>query len=727
MLLSARPSSGVAQAPVTEQSPPIARITSSVNLDGMPDESFWRGVKPVGLTMYVPVFGGAPTERTEIRVAHDDQYLYVAGWMFDSEPRRIRVNSLYRDQTNGDDVLGLVVDPYNANDIGLWFWTNPAGIRGDAEIIADGQQAANVTWNTHWDVATRRTDAGWFAEMRIPFSSIGVQAVNDKVELGFTVYRYIARKNERHVFPAISPEFNYTRPSQAHDTELSGVSADRPIYVTPYLLSGVGQTPVFNAATSTYDTDNTWDGEAGLDIKYNLTNHLTFDLTLNTDFAQVEADDQQVNLTRFELFFPEKRQFFQERSGIFDFPTGGSSRLFHSRRIGLQGGNPVRILGGARLVGRAGAWDIGFLNMQTAARAQTPMENFGVFRVRRQILNQYSTAGAMFTTRVGRDGSHHVAYGLDALLRVRENDQLTVRWVQSLDDQVIDSVGLRLPESGRMRVTWNKLGARGLTYAFSGTWSGPDYQPDLGFVTRRDFTDASFSLAYFHYVDGSGPFRRVDPFQLSGSVTLRNSDRSVESANLEHDFDLQWKSGGSLGLDLELHHEDLREPLQFPTESVVPVGRFTFLRFEGNYSTAPGNLLWASFGWGVQRFYDGWRANVRVSPRWNISSHLGFNAQYQFDAVRFPGRDQGFDAHIVRLRTQAAFNTKVSINSFLQISNASEFAAANVRFRYNFREGNDLWVVYNHGWNLDLDRQVPALPSTESRTLLIKYTHTLVH
>jgi hypothetical protein len=187
---------------------------------------------------------------------------------------------------------------------------------------------------------------------------------------------------------------------------------------------------------------------------------------------------------------------------------------------------------------------------------------------------------------------------------------------------------------------------------------------------------------------------------------------------------LQWRSGASIGLDLELYYEDLREVLDFPESSVIPAGSYTFFRHEGDFNFARGNPLTGSFGWGLAQFYDGWRANIWLTPQWNVSRHLGLAAQYQVDRIRFSDRNQGFDAHIVRLWTQAAVNTKLSINAFWQFSSVEDFAAANVRVRYNFREGNDLWFVFNEGMNLDRDRTDPMLPRTDNRTLLLKYTHT---
>ncbi len=702
----------------------LRRLAGPVILDGVSDEPAWDAVPPLPLTMYVPVFRGALTERSEIRIAYNDDYLYVSGRFFDREPSGIRVNSLYRDRSSGDDVFGILVDAFNDNDTGLWFWTNPAGVRGDATISGDGQ-STNDSWNTYWDVAAAITDEGWFAEMRIPMSSLGFQALDGRVDMGITAYRYIARKNERQVFPEIPPDFSFLRPSLAHGVVLDGVRTRKPIYVTPYVTSGLDQTALLDQQTSQYGLDDDFSNEIGGDIKYNFTSNFTLDVTVNTDFAQVEADDQQINLTRFSLFFPEKRQFFQERSGVFDFSTGGSTRLFHSRRIGLDDdGNAIRLLGGARLVGRAGEWDVGALNMQTARSDHLPAENFGVLRARRRVFNEYSNAGAMLTTRLGDDGSYNVAYGLDGTFRIAADDYLTVQWAQSFDDSIIGANGFQFDKTGLLRVSLNRRRNRGFTYGFTGRWSGADYRPNMGFTTRQDFSDLFYSFSYFHYPTGDGPFRRIDPFQLFGSVALRNADGTVESAFVEHDFDLQWKSGASLGLDLELYYEDLREPLSLAEGTSVPIGRYVFPGFAGDYNMPLGRLFRTQFNWGIQQFYDGWSTNFVVRPNWNVSRFLEFNLRYQVDLVRFPERDEGFDAHIIRFRTRAALNTRLSFNAFVQFSNTANFGGANVRVRYNFREGNDLWLVYDQGVNLDRHRTVPVLPFTDNRTVLLKYTHT---
>ncbi len=701
----------------------IIRISETVTLDGMPDEPFWQSIDPLPLTMREPTHRAPLTEHSEIRIAHDASYLYLSGRLYDSDPTGIRVNSMYRDQSRGDDIFGLLINPYDDNDIGLVFWTTPAGVRGDAEVPLDAQAGFNDDWNTYWDVETRTTQDGWFVEMRIPFSSLGFQVRAGRVPIAFTTYRYISRKNERQIFPDIAPEYNYLRSSLAYSTVLEGIESHRPVYLTPYVLGGAEQASQLNASASGYELDDNVEGQFGGDLKYNVTNNLTLDLTANTDFAQVEADDWQVNLTRYPLFFPEKRQFFLERSGIFDFLTGGSTRLFHSRQIGLADGEPVRIIGGARLVGRAGEWDLGVLNMQSAESPVLPSENFGVLRARRRIINANSNAGAMLTTRLGVHGTYNVGYGFDNRIHLYGDDYVTLQWAQTLDDEIIGNRGFRFAPSALARVTYYRARSRGLTYWFSGRYQGEDYLPRMGFTSRQNVSDFFYWLAYFHYPK-AGPFRRIDPFQLFGNVVLRNHDGSVESAFVEHDFDLNWRSGASLGLDLELYYDNLRDPLDFPEHTTIPTGRYTYPRFEFDYNMAPGDLLRASAGGGVQKFYDGWRVNLWAGPVWNLSRYVGLNAQYRLDRVRFPDRNEGFDSHLLRLRSNFALNTKLSVNAFLQFSSTDDFSAANIRFRYNFREGNDLWIVYNEGWNLDLDRTSPSLPRTDSRTLLVKYTYT---
>jgi hypothetical protein len=360
VILFFTPSPTLSQEPLV-----IPRLTGPVVLDGISDEPAWEAHPPLPGTMHLPTFGAPPSEKTEFLIGHDDDYLYVAGRLYDTDPAGIQALSLKRD--NGSlaiDYFMVLLDTFNDKENALLFATSPAGTRTDM-VVHEGKRP-NLSWDTFWDVAVRQNEEGWFAEMRIPFSSLRFQDEDGQVVMGVIFRRNIARKNEQISYPAIPPSLGL-KPSQARELVLEGVHSRKPLHVTSYVLGGMGQSHSLNAPKTGYDRRDEAAREVGLDLKYGLTSNLTLDLTLNTDFAQVEADDQQVNLSRFSLFFPERRRFFQERSSVFDYSTGESDRLFHSRRIGLSRGEPVRIHGGGRLVGRIGSWDIGLLDMQTAA------------------------------------------------------------------------------------------------------------------------------------------------------------------------------------------------------------------------------------------------------------------------------------------------------------------------------------------------------------------------
>jgi hypothetical protein len=345
----------------------LPRLTGPIQLDGLSDEPAWEAVQPWQPTQYEPNNGAPPTERTEFLVAYDDTYVYFALRGYDSDSTGIRANTLYRDRLSGDDHFEILLDTFNDNETAVLFTTTPAGIRKDAAISNDASgggitsgQWINGDFNTFWDVSTEVNGDGWFAEIRVPFTSLRFQDDDGRVVMGIILQRKVARKTERLVFPSVRPlaDWAFLKPSLAQKVVLKGIRPHTPLYLTPYALTGLEQTFQLNETGTAYPREDDVKTEAGADLKYGITNNLTLDLTVNTDFAQVEADDQQVNLTRFSLFYPEKRQFFQERAGIFEFRTGGLSRLFHSRRIGLtDDGQPVRIYGGARLVGRWGGWD----------------------------------------------------------------------------------------------------------------------------------------------------------------------------------------------------------------------------------------------------------------------------------------------------------------------------------------------------------------------------------
>ncbi|MDX2056275.1 MAG: DUF5916 domain-containing protein [Gemmatimonadales bacterium] len=701
---------------------PLSRVTGPITIDGNLDDPAWRAIAPLPLTTYAPVFRAQPTQRTEIRVGYDDDYFYAAGWFYDTDPSGIRINSLYRDRWNGDDAFAIYLDPFNDNQNSKWFGTTPGGIRFD-QLVSDDGATLNESWDTFWTSKTVVTDEGWFAEVRIPLSSIGFRASDDgTVVMGLTVTRLVSRLGERVTFPEIDPKFEFRRPSLARDVMLSGLRTRTPLYVTPYVLGGATRKAV--AVSPGFRFDDATEREAGLDIRYPISSQLTLDLTANTDFAQVEADDQQVNLDRFPLFYPERRRLFQEGSGIFDFSGAGGTRLFNSRRIGLAADfTPVRILGGGRLVGRIGQWDVGMLAMQTQAQNQQPGEHFDVVRFRRPVFNPYSTAGVMVTSYFGGD-RRNVGLGADGSFRVRGDNYLTLKWAASADNEEVGSISLI--DRSQFDLRWERRTGRGLQYNATLARSGNAYRPELAFQPRRDFTTANFAANYFIFTDRHSFFRRVYPGAIAFN-TFRNGDGALESA--QYAVWVQWdtKAGGGGWIEPKVFHENVATPFRLGGTADIPAGKYTFADLQLVLTMPTGARLRTSIDARAGSYFDGTRAQILVYPTWNVSRHLELGGEYQASLLRFPTRNQKANIHVARLRVRVAGDARTSGNAFVQYNSTTDRLDLNVRLRYAFAEGTDLWLVYNEG--LDTERSLdPAglmSPRSLARALLVKLTYTL--
>ncbi|MFV1981174.1 MAG: DUF5916 domain-containing protein, partial [Rhodothermia bacterium] len=653
----------------------LQRVEVPIKLDGNVTDEEWGNISPLPLVVYQPVFEADPSEKTEIRVAYDDNYLYVSGRLYDSDPSGIRANSLYRDRWSGDDTFAIILDTFNDNETGLWFFTTPNGVRLDMSVSNDLNFGGgspfggviNSSWNTFWDVETQITDEGWFVEMRIPYSSLGFQDIDGQVEMGMSVYRFISRLNERHVYPAIPPNWNmgFAKPSQAQRVILEGVSSQKPIYITPYGLAGPNRTTELNNDETAYLVNNDPTRQVGLDVKYNITSNLTADLTINTDFAQVEADDQQVNLTRFSLFFPEKRQFFQERSGIFEFNQGFRERLFHSRRIGVFEGEIIPIFGGMRLVGRVGSWDIGVLNMQTAESSELPSENFGVARLRRRVFNPFSTVGGMWTSRLGVDGSYNVAYGLDGIVRVVGDEYVALKFAQTFDDAIASVYDFDFVESSLIYARWERRTNQNLGYSFYYQRTGRDYEPGIGFKRRDNVAQVFGRVSYDWFAPSQSKIRLFTPSLLATSF-FRNEDGSTESTFVRGGLGFGFKSSAQAQIRSEWNYEDVRdEPVSFPGDTEIGPGTYRFIQIQGGFDLSTGSLIRGGVGGQVGTFYGGTAFTLGVSPTWNVSRYLELGGSYTYTKADFPDSNQGFTVHLAQIRAQIGFKTKASLSGFL--------------------------------------------------------------
>ncbi len=497
----------------------ISRLTGDITFDGVPDEAPWQAVGAVPLVMFMPEPGKTPTETSIIRMAYDDDYFYVSGVLEYHDMNYLRAIGKQRDYTKlSTDWIGFTLDTFNDRENAVQFSTNPNGLRRDATIQNDclvEDIDRNHSWNTFWDVKTQMAEKGWSAEFRIPFSSLRFQTSEGKTLMGIILLRWIAAKTELATFPAVSPKYQsaYYKPSLSQVIEFEGLKPRKPVYIAPFIIGGVGQVNKLNDAETEYEMNSTPKLDAGGDIKYSITNNLTLDLTINTDFAQVEADNQMINLTRYSLFFPELRRFFLEKSDVFDFSFLEGNNLFYSRRIGLYEGNAVRIYGGARITGRMGKWDMGFLDMQTSEFEENPSENFGVLRLKRDVLNKDSFLGGIVTTRLGMNGSYNVAYGLDGRFRIKGAEYLILRMAQSIENDADNKIQGLLPT--RLLLQWQRRSQVGLGYDIQYTYSGEDYNPGIGFERKKSYHGPVAAIQY-GWLPESSSFLYTHRLSLSG-------------------------------------------------------------------------------------------------------------------------------------------------------------------------------------------------------------------
>ncbi|MEO1262619.1 MAG: DUF5916 domain-containing protein [Bacteroidota bacterium] len=706
------------------------KISQPITFDGRVDEAVWQSVPTFQLKQQSPQFGAAPTEQSEVRLAYDGDYLYLSGKFFLSDSSLYRATTFKRDAMDGTtDYFGLNIDSYNDNENGLGFFTTPTGLRFDATVFNDALTDASMSldWNTFWDAAASKTPEGWDAEIRIPWTSLRFQEVNGETIMGITSWWYVSAKNEVNIYPLIPlnwGDMSMWKPSQTQKFRFRGLGTRKPLYITPYLLGGYQETHDLSGKDNVYLQDRDPRIEAGLDVKYSLTSNLTLDLTVNTDFAQVEADDQQVNLTRFSLFFPEKRQFFQERASIFDFSFEEFNRLFYSRKIGINDdGDPVRIYGGARLQGRVGKNDLGFMSMETDAPFDSlNSENFTVLRVRRQAINQFSYLGGIFTSRMDFKGNYNRAYGLDAIVRVWGDEYFSAKWVQSFESG--KSNELMSLDPARIYLFWERRRYDGWAYNFGYSRAGKDWSPGMGFELRENFNSLRGELSHGWLMGEQSKLLRLRLYSR-GFVFKDFVDKKIQSAQVEPGVELALKNGWGFNASLLPTKETITESFELG-DAEIPVGDYDFTQFSATAFSPFGSLFGFFAVATAGQFYDGHLISLNLAPRYKVSPHINLDGFYQYNRGEFSDRNQSFISHLARIKLELLLNTKFSTSAFLQYNSLDQVFAPNIRIRYNPKEGNDLYVVFNDLLNSNRERERPHLPVSDSRVVVVKYTYTFI-
>ncbi|MDA1028410.1 MAG: DUF5916 domain-containing protein [Bacteroidetes bacterium] len=704
----------------------IQRMNGAIAIDGKVNEAAWQEITPIPFHVYDPSYGAPASQKTEFRVAYDDQFVYFSCVCFDSEPDKIAQTTFKRDAWESNyDQVALMLDTFNDKENNLLFIVSAAGVRIDVAILNDAQGEApyNIPWNAFWDAETSVGSHGWDAEIRVPLSSLRFNSSNDVTKMGLGVYRYLSRANEMHLYPERRKTwgfFSLFKPSIAQEVVFERIEPKRATYITPYLLGGSSRSNTLNDAETAYEQDSGPTFDVGLDVKVGLTSNLTLDLTANTDFAQVEADDQQINLTRFSLFFPEQRLFFQERSTNFELNFGQSNRLFYTRQIGINDEELVPLLGGAKIVGKVGSWDVGVLNMQSGRQNGLPAENFGVVRLRRQVLNANSFAGGIVTTRIGEKGGQNIGLGIDGIVRLRGEDYLSLAAVHTFDEEVERGF-----DATRLRAHLRREATEGFRYSFEFNRAGIDYRPDMGFEMREDYTEAKFQGGWGRLGKESDRLKRIEGFAYT-DVFVGNSTQQLQTRESTIKGTIQTWTDFTVELQASRWTENLDEAFELSDKIEIPVDRYTYNEVKITATTWGSKAITSTNFVVLGQFFDGNRFTIQTAPKWNVSKVLELSGSYQFDHVKFATRQETFDAHTMRLKVGLTFNRRFSVSSFVQYGSDADFLLGNFRLRFNPKEGNDFYLVYNEGIHTDRFAKDPIAPRLSGRTLLLKYSYTFI-
>lgn len=710
----------------------IMQTSGSLTLDGILNEPLWNDAKEFKFHEFSPNWS-VPDSLTTAYVTFDDQNLYVGLIAKEPDTEKIIIRNLIRDGWQGDDFFTFHIDPNMSGENALVFSIYPSGSRYDMSVSNDGVPLGDSTFNKSydmiWEGQTNINDQGWSAEYKIPLSNLRLKVIDGKVLAAISAQRTQVHLNKTLVFPLNAqniPNANMV-PSLKLPIELKGLQPKKQFQFTPYVLGTLGNSFELNEGEYVKRKGN--DFNVGGDLRLGLGSSLILDLTANTDFAQVEIDDQIVNVSdRVNIFLPEKRKFFQEQAGLFDFNTGIGSQLFYSRAIGINQGRLTPIIGGARLTGRLNDTDVGFLSLQTNKTnlddLSTPSENFSVFRVRQKLFNDSSFLGFMATNRVNED-SYNTAFGIDGVISLQKNLFL----IGSVSSEFSNHKNqFDLFDRSRISLLIDKRQEDKFFYRFGYEYSGDNYSPDMSFLLRSQHQNFYANLNYGRFNND----RRKHLFRYS-RWTFLNSDVYFDT-NLSKVITFYnrsfWRGsffdGSSVSVFGQFQYESLESPIQLSDKLIIEEGDYKFAYFGLSYS--PGNRYNLQFPISVEygSFYDGANLKFRLQQVFNFGKHLNISNSWQSNYISFKERDLKDWIHIVQTKINWAYNLNLSGSLIGQYNSLNDTYLLSARMRYNFKDGNDLYVVFNQDYNTISSLDRINLPAYNSQFLTFKYTYTFL-
>ena len=675
----------------------IEPLNGKIALDGVLDEPGWAQAPLLGeILQREPKPESAASERTEVRVLKDKETLYIGVMCYDSEPNKVVGTQMARDASlEIDDSIAILLDTFHDRRNAFYFATNPAGALVDG-LIVENQEGINFNWNAIWNVRTKRTAQGWSAEFAIPFKSLSFNRGQDV--WGFNFSRVIVRKIEEDRWATPRLDIEFTQVSEAGElTGFAEIEQGRGLDVRPF---AVGRWIKDERGNDRFE------GDMGGDIFYNITPGLRLTSTINTDFAETEVDNRQINLTRFPLFFPEKRAFFLENAGVFDFGRSVVRQLemipFFSRRIGLLDGVEVPILAGTKLTGKAGKFDIGALAIRTQQTPFTEAKNYFVGRFKRNLFKQ-SFIGAMYTEGdpVNKESSR--TFGADMRLA-------TANFLGSNRNFAVDAYAMKTSRTnadGTRRTGDDTTFGAIAGYPNDRWWGyleyrhvGRDFDPALGFIQRKAIDKYSIRIEF-----NPRPKEFLNVRQMFNEFSFtayrRNDLGKIESWRLfTAPINWEFNTGDRVELNWVPTYERLFVPFEISDGVKLPVGGYRFTRYRAEIDTAD-KRFWKVFAtWWFGSYFSGHADETSAEALFKFAPHFQAGVTVNQTFARLP---QGnFVARIWALRADYAFSPFFTVANFIQYDNETRNLGWQSRLRWILKPGNDLFLVFNQGWEQEL-------------------------
>lgn len=665
------------------------RISEPVHIDGDLNKSVWRDALKISeFRQSEPVEGGTPTEETQVAILYDTHNIYFGVWCFDSQPDKLSAKQMTRDfEWGSDDDIEIMISPFNDNRNGYLFVTNPNGAMADSWLGGDGGRH-NIDWNGVWNVRVTRDEKGWFAEFAIPFSTLKFKKEETQT-WSVNFERNIRRKNEQVRWQGWSRQYGIENITQSGKLEgLRNIRQKERLEITPYITTGLE-----------WESDKPKGSlKAGGEINYDISPTLKLNFTLNTDFAQVESDRREVNLSRFSIFYPEKRQFFLEGSTYFDMSVS-SARLFYSRRIGIDQDSFIPILGGGRLFGKINKTSIGIMTLQTAAKGETEWANSSVIRVKQDIFEESSVG--FITTQKFSNGYYSSMYGTDFTYN-------TSRFMGDKNLMAGFSGAITLENPGKVGSD-NSKNATYHVFLFypNDIWSfnagfnsvQENFKPALGFVNRSNFKRLYSRLEYKPRFKKMPDFIRSFSFELFDLEYFINDRTGVtETFAMEmRPFGINFKSGDYFGINYEYHQDNPHEEFKLIDGIIIPKGEYNDNNFSAEFHSFDGRAINAGAEYERGSFYTGMRSNIEIYLNLSINRHLSIGADWSRNNLDLP--EGYFKVNELGGRVNYAFNPRLNTSVFAQWNNEDEEVILNYRINCIPKIGSFFYFVVNQ--NID--------------------------